>query len=449
MAKAPTPGRGRRRASRPDPDELRALYDSIRKDPDDPAPYLVLADLLQAHGDPRGELVTVQHARATADTPELAKAEQLLLARRRTRLLGSSLTAAIRGFGDLEIGDEIALAWRLGHLSAVRVKINARADEVLAFVDALFAAPAGAVLDSLDLQVNLSDQDRMEAVIDAIATRAPTTLRELRIASANCHVRNLHRAWPRLSRLRALRIGQWGGIDIGELGLLANLEDLELVGPERPTIETIRAQAPPRLRRLHLDVFSEVPLELVTPLLEGALPSLRDVGLFANGVVIDVAHMALGSIRALALGPVTAHTIETVLASGRELERLQLAFTKQVSRADLQPILDGALPALRELYLGGLDGVSLLAPILSSTILPQLAVLDLVDVDTDELPDLAEHAERLAHLDVLRFVTPPSLDRKHPALARIEAAVKEVVFVENRVLRAVRDYRDPLTARAS
>jgi uncharacterized protein (TIGR02996 family) len=42
--------------------------------PDDPSAYLVYADWLQSHGDPRGELITLQHAmRAQTDPSEFAR----------------------------------------------------------------------------------------------------------------------------------------------------------------------------------------------------------------------------------------------------------------------------------------------------------------------------------------------------------------------------------------
>lgn len=427
----------------PDP-QVAALFEAIRGDPADLASYLVLADVLQAHGDPRGELMAVQHVRALADTPELRAEEHRLLETHREHLLGKPLADAIDAIGALTGSEEIELEWRLGLLHRVRAEIGARAKAILAFVDALFAAPSAIALDSFDLQVNFSGQPTMDRLLDAIATAAPSSLRELRIASANCHVLELHRAWARLPRLRSLRIGQWGGLDLGDFEL-PNLEDLELIGPKQPTIETILAKPPARLRRLYLDVFTRVPLALVTPLLVGAIPSLRDVGILGNEENVDVNHIELGDIRSLALGPITSGTLATILnGSCATLERLQLQFAGDVTRDNVQPILDGALPALRELYLGPIDGESFVRALVDAPVLPRLEVVDLVDLNDDDLAFLADHADRFTHLRQLRFVTPPRFDDPgYEAVGRVRARVKQVAFVENRVIRAVRDYRDP------
>lgn len=430
--------------------ETATLFEAIRAAPADLAPYLVLADVLQAHGDPRGELMAIQHVRALADTPELLEAEQRLVETHREHLLGKPLADAIDDIGSLTGSEAIELEWRLGHLHRIRAEIGGRAAEILALVEALFAAPAAMVLASFDLQVNFSGQPEMDRLLDLIADAAPPSLRELRVASANCQVLKLHEAWARLPRLRSLRIGQWGGLDLGDFDL-PDLEDLELIGPKQPTIETILTRPPPRLRRLYLDVFTRVPLSLVTPLLIGAIPSLRDVGIFGNEEDLDVDHIVLGDLRSLALGPVTTRTLATILnGSCAALERLQLHFAGDVTRDSVQPILDGALPALRELYLGAIDGESFVRALVDAPILPRLEVVDLVDLTDDDLAFLADHADRFAHLQQLRFVTPPGFgDPEHEALVQRVRDRVTVVFVENRVIRSVRDYRDPLSARAT
>lgn len=47
-------------ASAPDPAKLRALLDDVLANPDDDHPRRVYADLLSAHGDPRGDFIAVQ-----------------------------------------------------------------------------------------------------------------------------------------------------------------------------------------------------------------------------------------------------------------------------------------------------------------------------------------------------------------------------------------------------
>src|SRR5690348_5174742 len=67
------------------------LEAAIAADPEDEGPYLVYADWLQWRGDPRGELIVVQHALETARGQAWAKLrirERELLSRYREALLG-------------------------------------------------------------------------------------------------------------------------------------------------------------------------------------------------------------------------------------------------------------------------------------------------------------------------------------------------------------------------
>jgi len=92
---APTP------PPRTDDPELEAL---IARDPGDEEPYLVYADWLQARGDPRGELIAIQHALAHGGGEEARTTEARLLAEHPRHLLG-----------DLGAAPELAeLRWRLG-----------------------------------------------------------------------------------------------------------------------------------------------------------------------------------------------------------------------------------------------------------------------------------------------------------------------------------------------
>src|SRR5688572_21924126 len=70
----------------------RELEDQIAEDPLAVEPYLVYADWLQAQGDPRGELIAVQHAEQLATTPaelrDLRARRDELVTRHRGHLLG-------------------------------------------------------------------------------------------------------------------------------------------------------------------------------------------------------------------------------------------------------------------------------------------------------------------------------------------------------------------------
>src|SRR5690242_13390168 len=85
---------------------IRAGIARAGPDPDDLAPYLVLADWLQQQGDPRGELIAIQCARETADMPELAANEQALFDAHLAAWLGNADDAYRVG--------ELELVWRRG-----------------------------------------------------------------------------------------------------------------------------------------------------------------------------------------------------------------------------------------------------------------------------------------------------------------------------------------------
>lgn len=76
--------------------------------PDDPTPYLVYADWLSEHGDPRGELIRLQLAlEATPDDPALLQRQAALLDLHRVRLV--------------PIGAR-ELVWRRGLILGVRLQ---------------------------------------------------------------------------------------------------------------------------------------------------------------------------------------------------------------------------------------------------------------------------------------------------------------------------------------
>ena len=81
----PLLGRAERLAS--ERDEERTLLAAVHADPDDMAARLVYADWLSAHGDPRGEFITLQ-LRALEGAPPQAERERELLERHGARWVG-------------------------------------------------------------------------------------------------------------------------------------------------------------------------------------------------------------------------------------------------------------------------------------------------------------------------------------------------------------------------
>ena len=81
-----------------------ALATAILSDPDDPAGYLVLADWLQTRGDPRGELIVLQHR----DSDEAKE----LLERHAETFLGRFATTK---------PDTFELEWKLGFIRSATI----------------------------------------------------------------------------------------------------------------------------------------------------------------------------------------------------------------------------------------------------------------------------------------------------------------------------------------
>jgi len=96
-----------------------ALEDAIREAPDDVDGYLVYADWLQQQGDPRGELIVVQHELATTDAPmSITRREKELLKTFETELLGP-----LAGMRTLRNSKSVrwGLALRWGFIQAARL----------------------------------------------------------------------------------------------------------------------------------------------------------------------------------------------------------------------------------------------------------------------------------------------------------------------------------------
>lgn len=376
--------------------EVVALTDAIRRDPADPAPYLVLADLLQAAGDPRGELIAIQHALVGApENPELQRAEEALFERHATTLLGVD-RETIRRLGTV-------LTWRLGFLDQVRVAFEGRGPELCRLLQDVFATPSATLLHSLVLQIGIKAQEPCKALVETLARSCPTTLHTLRFNSRDAKLGKLERVWARVPGLRELKIGNWAGFEVGTLEL-PQLRSLDLVGPRRADVAAILDRPRPALRRLHLDLFSTTPVTSVLPLLHGAIPSLRDLGLQINGGGFELAHLELGGIIALSLEPVPPTLVRTLVETCQRLRSLRLRFVDGVTTQDVQPILDGALPNLRDLYLPPIDGDPGLSRILNAPILPRLESLALSGrIDLRQLVDAAAAFDHLRDLVVDTF----------------------------------------------
>jgi uncharacterized protein (TIGR02996 family) len=180
------------------------LEAKLAADPDD-ATYLVYGDWLQARGDPRGELVHVQHAmRAGGDPATFLAYKQHdveLRAAHANAWLGEAVAASAY---------RMKLDWRLGFVETARVDVATNASEIALapLVTALLASPAGCLVRTLIVRANVPDE--FAGVLDALG-EAPA-LRKLTLLTRREEppVQWLVDDRPALRRLTVV-VGHWDG----------------------------------------------------------------------------------------------------------------------------------------------------------------------------------------------------------------------------------------------
>jgi uncharacterized protein (TIGR02996 family) len=148
-------------------DEQRApaLEAAIASAPEVVGGYLVYADWLQQHGEPRGELIVVQHALASAPwDAALREREAALFAEHRERLLGPLALAVC-----------VRVDWHCGFVRALDLggALAAGGHELL---EALFVHP------SLQFLHRFAGEAGGGTLLAPLADRAPPTLRWLELS---------------------------------------------------------------------------------------------------------------------------------------------------------------------------------------------------------------------------------------------------------------------------
>ncbi len=359
-------------------------------DPTDTQTYLVYADWLSQRGDPRGELITLQHAqqerrparRAVAGSgrdqedergggdPELAAAIERLLWEHGQEWVGPAAAQP----------KQAVLEWELGHVRAVRFKYDdyGAYSEQGALLKELVSRPAGRLLRRIDHELFAGDQSAA-GIIEALAETRPPALRELSLCD-----------------YEACCLSDLNGISWLECGD-------------------------------------------VSPLY-AALPRLEELTLM--GVVELGARVELPALRRFALrtGTLTRASLAAIVAADwPELEELELWFGDsnygaECEAGDVAPLLDGArLPKLRSLGLRNAELADELCALLpQSKLLPRLRALDLSmgTLGSRGARALAEHAAAFRHLERLD-VSQSYLGEAD--LARLAAFGPALVATEQRV----------------
>lgn len=334
------------------------LERAIEANPDDTDAFSVLADWLQANGEPRGELMALMLAGKTAQAAQLIadKADYFLgpLAEHtRTR----------------EHDARDAFTWRLGFIHAARLSYDtyatndrfAQAD----VLEALFAHPSGRYLRELSFGFNGDpNEDSLQSLIDVIAREARPTLRKV-------------------------HFGDYRFAGGGAVGMYGNdteiswysVGNLSKVWQALPAVETVIVQG----GSAESAINGGVNLGTIE------LPALRHLEIRSGGLDVDNARAAL-------------------MATAPALEHLEVWFGMDMyggdaAASDVEPLLARTdLPKLRRLGLRNAMFTDELPELLAnSPLLRQLAALDLsLGTLTDEGASvIARHRDAFAHLELL------------------------------------------------
>lgn len=250
-----------------------ALVTAIQHDPDDLESYRVLADALQAAGDPRGDLMALQLARESARTPGEARQLDDAIGRQ-FAAHGPAILGPLRRWADAALFSP-HWAWRRGCLDRV-------SSDDPALLAAVFAHPAGRMVR--DLSAAGTD------ALAIVAREAPPSVRALMLATADAApVGEVVRRFPHLACLACVRC-------------VPGLDEVHVV--EARLVETsvgaLRARWP-ALVRLTVEIARGVPAQsdVIMDMLGSprfpALASLAFPGCpFAHGFVLMLANSRVG-----------------------------------------------------------------------------------------------------------------------------------------------------------
>ncbi len=324
--------------------------EAILRDPKSEDGYLAYAEWLKGQGDPRGELITLQHAQLRAQVDEA------LHLKRKVTALQKQHEGTLLGVGLTSMQDAKALVtgWQLGFIHSARIMApdnDADADfNSVETLTMLLRHPSGRFLRDLTLGIpSLTFHANYADLIKVLTQWAPRTLTRLFIGDFE------HPDESELSRV-----------------YLGDLENLLKALPQLTSL---------RLRGTNVRLGT---LEL---------PELRRF-------VLESAGMSMATVQSIAS------------ANWPKLEHLELGFGGEdysgpVQGKDLQPILDATgLPKLIHLGLCDADFSDQLVPLLAtSKLLKQLKSLDLskgtlTDDDAEAMLDNASAFKHLKRLDV-------------------------------------------------
>ncbi len=285
------------------------LEAAIADDPDAEDPYLVYADWLQQQGDPRGELITVQHALAKkgGKDKKLATQAEAILAEHAATLLGPLADKQ----QTMDRDKTPCFGWELGFIKRARLAFDFYADQPRGIVDLgdvlrdLLAHPSGQFLRELTIGLKRHDPDaEYQSVLDALAkAKTPPPLVKLHVGDFEypdsiemswTSLGNFAKVWKVVPGLTHLEV-QGGSFKLGEI-VLPELRTaaFRTGGLSAESMKSIGNATWPKLEKLVLWFGEEEygfpsrgGVKNIQPLLDGeGVPKLTELGLcnatFAN-----------------------------------------------------------------------------------------------------------------------------------------------------------------------
>jgi uncharacterized protein (TIGR02996 family) len=373
------------------------LEAEIRKNPEDPGPYIVYADWLQQRKDPRGELIAVQeHLSRDPDNRKLRSAEQALFSEHGNYLMPQALHAALRA---ARRGDDpttrCSLAWQMGFIERARIAKKPRQQ-----------------LDLLEVVTQLAGH-------------------------------------PSAAFLRELVLGPLGGLDGYDYApMLAALASVRLPFLESLVIGDFTSEHV-ELRYTRTGDVSRVFT---------ATPNLQSLTVRAGDVFFETAPQ-LAKLRRLRVFSELAPITRDVLFAAQlpELESLELGGDRvKVRKKDIDALAANAsLEKLRELIVRRTEGTqTVLNALIGSPLLERLDTLVLADGDLGDkaVAKLERHAAKFSHLATLDLSGNPLSPASALTITRLVGAVATpratgAELTEAAVLRRTSDPRNAASAR--
>lgn len=330
------------------------LEQAILVSPDDPSAYLVYADWLQARGDPRGELIVLQHRAQLASDPELQREAESRLVAHAAHFLGEFATTRPETF---------ELRWRCGFIQAATIgwetfaDLEVEGEQLRGFLQ----LESARFLDELVLgPTSTSDDMSFGELATVIEDLQPPCLRSLHLGdTGNWDISGTSTAMPASPSIRGLRslTLRGGSVSLPEIDL-PELRTFEVQSGslDRESLRTIDRARWPKLESLVIwfgdpNYGASGGVEDLANLLDGVgLANLRHLGL-QNCAFADQLAERLTSARVLpqlqtldlSMGNLSDRGITTMLAAKsafQHLERLEV---------DDNALTDASWPAAREL----------------------------------------------------------------------------------------------------